>query len=64
MMSTFISIIVLILWVIITVKINQLYHRIFTITYFGFKPLLMEWFVCILIGGMIASVPFSLLGLI
>lgn len=58
------SIVLLILTIMITVSINRFYHKIFSITYFGFQPLITEWIVCFIIGMAIAGSIFRLLGFI
>lgn len=66
-METFLSAVILILAIIFTVNINRFYHKIFDVTYFGFKPLVAEWFICFLIGyviaGMIGGFLFRLFGI-
>ena len=57
------SVIMLILVIICAVMVNRFYHKLFSITYFGFKPLITEWIVCFMIGAMIVGVVFNFLGL-
>ncbi len=45
----------LIMILIVTFIINRLYHKIFHVTYFGFMPMIFEWFVCLIISGIIVG---------
>lgn len=58
------SVILLILVIICTVAVNRFYHKLFSITYFGFKPLVTEWLVCFMIGMTIVGAVFKFLGLL
>ena len=46
-----------------TVKINQLYHKIFDITYFSLTAVITEWIICFIISGMIVSKVFGFFGI-
>ena len=56
------QIIAIVLWIVIGIKINQIYHRIFHVIYFGEKGLLRELIVTILVSGFIVAVIFGAIG--
>lgn len=58
------NIIFLVVVIICSIVINRLYHKLFDVTYFGCNAVIIEWFVSFIIGGMLAGIPFYLLGLI
>ena len=58
------EIVFMVITVICTIAVNRLYHKLFDVTYFGCRPFVMEWFICLWIGGAIAAIPFHLLGLL
>lgn len=45
----------LIVILIIAFILNFLYHKIFHVAYLGFRPLIFEWFVCLVIAGIIVG---------
>lgn len=46
---------ILIVMLIVAFIINRLYHKIFHVTYFGFMSLIFEWFVCLIISGIVVD---------
>ena len=53
----------IILIIVGTVKINQLYHKIFDITYFSLTAVITEWIICFLISAMIVTKVFGFFGI-
>lgn len=45
----------LILFIVVTVAINRLYHKVFNVMYFGFAAVLTEWIICFLIAAVIVG---------
>lgn len=56
------GIIEIILTIVGGVKLNQLYHKIFDITYFSLTAVITEWICCFLLAGWIVSNVFTFLG--
>lgn len=50
--------------IVCTLISNFVYHKVFNVTYFGFKAIVCEWMVCIIVGFFLAGGIFRLLGLI
>ena len=59
----FIAMIELILIIVVTIKINQLYHKIFNVVYFSFVPVITEWLICFFIGAFIVTKIFNFFGI-
>ena len=45
----------LIVILVVAFIINTIYHKVFHVTYFGFMPLIFEWFICLVIAAMIVG---------
>lgn len=45
----------LILFIVVTVAVNRLYHRIFNVMYFGFAAVLTEWIICFSVAAVIVG---------
>ena len=56
------AIIKIILTIVGGVKLNQLYHKIFDITYFSLTAVITEWVCSLMLAGWIVSGIFSFLG--
>ena len=54
-MDTIWNYIHIILWIIIGVKINKIYHRIFHVIYFGARGIFKELIVTIGVSGLISA---------
>lgn len=56
--------IMVILIFVVTVLLNRVYNRIFTVVHFGFQSIAKEWFVCFCFACIIVSVAAKVFGIL
>lgn len=56
------KVVAIILWIIIGIWVNRLYHKMFHVVYFGEKGILRELIATVLVSGLIVAIIFGILG--